>query len=628
MSQSSPHSKQSLNALTLAALGIVFGDIGTSPLYAVRETFHGPHAIPISPENIMGILSLIVWSLIVIISVKYLLFVMRADNNGEGGVLALTAIAAPRTARKDSQFTKSILYLGLFGSALLFGDGVITPAISVLSAVEGLGVATPFFEPFIIPLTVAILFALFFNQHYGTAKIGAMFGPIILVWFLTLATLGLYGSLSNPFVFGALNPSYAVSFFVQNGWTGIFALGTVFLVVTGGEALYADMGHLGRKPIQRAWFFVALPGLLLNYFGQGALLLANPEAVVNPFYLLAPSWALYPLVIIATLATVIASQALITGVFSLTRQALQLGYTPRVRIVHTSTHEIGQIYIPNINWLLFILTAWLVVGFGSSSALASAYGIAVCITMVVTTILTCTVAFERWKWNGYLVFCILALFLIVDGAFLSANIVKIADGGWFPLVLAVIIFTLMTTWRTGRRVLKERTRVQSLPLDQFLNVLRAKSPTRVPGTAVFMTGDQKIAPLCFTHNVEHNKVLHEKSVILTVITKEIPTVAEIDRVEIDSFEFGIVRVVAKYGFMETPDIKDILRACEAKDLIFDREQITYFLGRETLIPSHHPGMAVWREHLFSFMSRNAEPATRYFNLPANQVIEVGMQVEI
>ncbi len=625
---SQPHSKQSINALTLAALGIVFGDIGTSPLYAVRETFHGPHAIPISPENIMGILSLIVWSLIIVISIKYLLFVMRADNNGEGGVLALTAIAAPRTAAKESRFTKSILYLGLFGSALLFGDGVITPAISVLSAVEGLGVATPFFQPFIIPLTVAILFALFFNQHLGTAKIGALFGPVILVWFTTLGALGIYGSLNNSHIYEAVNPYYAISFFAQNGWVGIFALGTVFLVVTGGEALYADMGHLGRRPIQRAWFFVALPGLLLNYFGQGALLLTNPGAAVNPFYLLAPSWGLYPLVALATMATVIASQALITGVFSRTRQALQLGYTPRVRIVHTSTHEIGQIYIPNINWLLFGLTACLVVGFGSSSALASAYGIAVCITMVITTILVCTVAFERWKWNGYLVFAILVLLLIADGAFLAANIVKIADGGWFPLVLAVVIFTLMTTWRTGRRVLKERTRMQSLPLEQFLNLLREKPPTRVPGTAVFMTGDQKIAPLCFTHNVEHNKVLHERSVILTVITKEIPVVEESDRVEIDFFELGIVRVVAKYGFMETPDIKDILKACEAKNLTFDLPEVTYFLGRETLIPSHHPGMAIWREHLFSFMSRNAEPATRYFNLPANQVIEVGMQVEI
>ncbi len=617
--------KQSINALTLAALGIVFGDIGTSPLYALREAFHGPHAMAVTPENVLGILSLVVWSLIIVISIKYLLFVMRADNKGEGGVLALTSLAAPR-AQQKTFFSKAILYLGLFGSALLFGDGVITPAISVLSAVEGLNVATPFFGPFVVPITIGILFVLFYSQRLGTAKIGAVFGPIILIWFITLGALGIYGSLQNTIVFSAVNPKFGYEFFLHNGWAGVLALGAVFLVVTGGEALYADMGHLGRKPIQRAWFFVALPGLLLNYFGQGALLLSVPEAASNPFYKLAPEWALYPLVILATAATVIASQALITGVFSLTRQAVQLGYAPRVRIIHTSIHEIGQIYIPHINWLLFILTAYLVASFQSSSALAAAYGIAVSMTMVITTILTCTVAFKLWGWGLVPVGAVFIFFIIIDGVFLAANTAKIFDGGWFPLAMGALIFTLMTTWRRGREILQSRLRLQSTAMEDFFKQIDLEKPFVTGGTAIYMTGDPTVTPLALTKNVKHNKCLHEKNIVLTIISKEVPTVPRTQRLLIERLPNEFYRVVAKYGFMETPDIQDILNVLEENGIT--APDVTYFLGRETLIATGLPGMAIWREHLFAFMSRNSERATAYFNIPGDKVIEVGIQVEI
>ena len=620
--------KKSINALTLAALGVVFGDIGTSPLYAVREVFHGDGALTANHDNVLGVLSLIVWSLIVVISLKYLLFVMRAHNRGEGGVLVLTWLAAPRASRKISVFSQSVLYMGLFGSALLFGDGVITPAISVLSAIEGLNVAAPALGPLVIPLTLVILFGLFYSQHLGSGRIGSIFGPVILAWFITIGTLGFLGALENPEVFSALDPSWAVRFFMTNGWAGVLALGAVFLVVTGGEALYADMGHFGRKPIQRGWFFAALPALLLNYFGQGALLLSEPSAADNPFYKLAPSWMLYPLVLLATSATVIASQALISGVFSLTRQAVQLGYSPRVRVIHTSSHEIGQIYIPQMNWILFALTAWLVVSFGSSSALASAYGIAVSMTMVITTILTGIVAANWWKWNRLAVAAVVTPLLAVDATFLAANMTKIERGGWVPLAIGLAVFTLMTTWRTGRRILKERMRDKSVFVEEFLKHVEASKPVRIPGAAVFMTGDQKVAPLALAHNMKHNKALHAKNVLLTVIFKETPTFPSEDRIELETFAHDFHRVVARYGFMETPDIHDIVEACNDKGLRLEMKDITFFLGRETLTPSESPGMAIWREHLFSFMSRNAERATAYFNIPPDQVIEVGIQVEI
>ncbi len=633
MSQASasPHSsapKQSLNALTLAALGIVFGDIGTSPLYAVREVFHGEGALAANHDNVLGILSLIVWSLLIVISVKYLLFVMRADNKGEGGVLVLTWLAAPKQSRKTSWFANAVLYLGLFGSALLFGDGVITPAISVLSAVEGLEVAAPVFAKLVLPITIGILFALFYFQRHGTARIGSIFGPIILFWFIVIGAIGLAGAIDNPEVFTALDPRNAIAFLFDNGWTAILSLGAVFLVVTGGEALYADMGHFGRTPIRRAWFLAALPCLLLNYFGQGALLLSNPSASDSPFYKLAPTWSLYPLVILATSATVIASQALISGVFSLTRQAVQLGYSPRVRIVHTSSHEMGQIYIPQANWALFALTVWMVISFGSSSALASAYGIAVSTTMVITTLLTCVVAANRWGWHWLAVALTLVIFVFIDGTFLIANFSKIVDGGWVPLTMGAVIFTLMTTWRTGRRILKERLREKSILVEDFIAQVETQRPVRIPGVAVFMTGDQKVAPLALAHNMRHNKALHTKNILLTVISKEVPIVPVGERVEVEMFRHDFHRVVARYGFMETPDINDIVAACNVQGLKLDLPEITFFLGRETLIPSHRPGMAIWREHLFAFMSRNAERATAYFNIPAGQVIEVGITVEI
>lgn len=620
--------KLSQNALTLAALGVVFGDIGTSPLYAVREAFHGPYAMAPTPENILGILSLVLWSLILVISVKYLLFVMRADNKGEGGVLALTALAAlPKTAT-PTFWNRAVLYLGLFGSALLFGDGVITPAISVLSAVEGLKIATPLFEPLVIVITIAILAGLFLAQYQGTELIGKVFGPVIFLWFGVLGTLGVHGIVQYPTVLMALSPQFAFEYFLSNGLNGISVLGAVFLVVTGGEALYADMGHLGRKPIQRAWFFVALPGLVLNYFGQGALLLMRPEASENPFYLLAPSWALYPLVTIATMATVIASQALISGVFSLTRQAVQLGYAPRVRIVHTSSHEIGQIYIPQINWILFVLTCWCVFSFKSSSALASAYGIAVSSTMVITTLLTCRVASRRWNWHWTSVAGVLALFLSIDLVFFSANVPKIAEGGWFPLILGAVIFTLMTTWSSGRKILMQRLREKSLPLTDFLKKADSQNLAQVQGTAIFMTGDPEGTPLALIHNVKHNKCLHEKNALLTVTSCEEAHVDKSERIDIKTVRKDFYRVIAKYGFMETPDIHDILRICKEKGVVLNLIDITFFVGRETLLASDHPGMAIWREHLFSFMSKNAERATAYFNIPNDQVIEVGIQVKI
>ncbi|MBI2602362.1 MAG: potassium transporter Kup [Deltaproteobacteria bacterium] len=617
------------HSLTVAALGVVFGDIGTSPLYAIREAFYGPHAIAVTPANVLGVLSLIVWSMILVISVKYLFFVMRADNRGEGGVLALTTLAFPAKMLRSTPWLHAFLYFGLFGSALLVGDGIITPAISVLSAVEGLEVATPLFSPYIIPITLGILTVLFLNQHHGSGRIGAVFGYVVLVWFLTIGALGVRGIIDQPEILSAIDPSKAYEFFSQNGWTGITVLGAVFLVVTGGEALYADMGHFGKRPIQTAWLLAALPGLLLNYFGQGALLLAAPEHAVNPFYRLAPDWALYPLVLIATMATVIASQAVISGVFSLSRQAVQLGYAPRFQVVHTSKDEIGQIYISHINWGLFVLTCWLVLEFRSSSALASAYGIAVSATMVITTILACLVALNQWKWGTKRVFLIFVFFFSIDAVFLGANFSKIADGGWFPLTVGGVIFTLMTTWRRGRQILAERLREKSLPVSEFAKQIESYlSTTRVEGTAVFMTGNPDGTPNALLHNVKHNKVLHNTNVIMTVITEEVPHVSAEERVDVISLKNGIYKVTAHYGFMEKPSINDIFRACKKHDLKLGLNDTTFFLGRETLLATNRPGMAKWRQQIFSFMSRNAERATAYFDIPPQQVVEIGIQVEL
>ncbi|MCE7984105.1 MAG: potassium transporter Kup [Caldilinea sp. CFX5] len=622
-----PHSRPLLY-LALGALGVVYGDIGTSPLYAFRESFHETHGIPVTHDNILGVLSLIFWSLILLISVKYLTFVMRADNRGEGGILALTALVnrIRPVARHTPRYR--LILLGLFGTALLYGDGMITPAISVLSAVEGLEVATPVLQPYVLPLTIAILVGLFLFQSQGTERVGKIFGPATLLWFLVLALLGIRWIVQHPQVFLAINPYYGFEFFLVNGWHGFLVLGSVFLVVTGGEALYADMGHFGKTPIRAAWFTVVLPALLLNYFGQGALLLEHPEAVVNPFYRMAPQWALYPVVFIATLATVIASQALITGSFSLTRQAVQLGYLPRMEIRHTSSEEIGQIYIPGINWLLMIACISLVLAFRTSSNLAAAYGVAVTSTMVITAILLFIIQREEWGWPLSYGVGFTAFFLIIDLSFWGANIVKLPDGGWFPLVIGVAVFTLMTTWKRGRIILRERLRTGSMPFTTFAERLGADKVIHVPGTAVFMYSDPTSTPPALVHNLKHNKVLHEQVVLLSVETMEIPRVPNKERIEVNKLENGFYRVVLHYGFMEDPNVpRDLVRA-RKQGLEFKSSEVTYFLGRERLIASKKPGMAIWRENLFAAMSRNARAATDFFRLPPDRVVELGSQVEI
>jgi KUP system potassium uptake protein len=615
-------------SLTLAALGVVFGDIGTSPLYAVREAFHGLHAIPVTPVNIMGTLSMILWSLIMVISIKYLVVIMKANNRGEGGVLALSSLAFPPRVIELSSAFRFLFFVGLFGAALLVGDGMITPAISVLSAVEGLSVVTPYFSPYVIPIALLIITFLFMNQRHGSAKLGAIFGVFVIIWFITLGSLGIYGILLNPKVLLAINPVHAVSYFLENGGKGFIVLGAVFLAVTGGEAIYADMGHFGINPIRKAWFFVAFPGLILNYFGQGALLLASPEHAVNPFYHLAPSWFALPLVIIATCATIIASQAVISGVFSLTRQAIQLGYAPRFMIVHTSREEIGQIYIPKVNWILYLSVCLLVIGFKTSSNIAAAYGVAVSTTMAITSILACAVARRVWGWSWLKLLSVFSIFLAADLAFLTANFSKIPDGGWFPLLIGIIVFTLMTTWRRGRQILWERLRENSVPIATFIKKLEAQPPARVSGISVFMTSDPDGTPPALIHNVQHNKVLHHKNLLLTILTREIPCISAEERVTVEKVSDDFYRITAFYGFTETPDIHDILQACTDKGVHFPMDEITFFLGRETLIPTKRPGMALWREHLFTLMSRNAERATAYFNIPSDRVVEIGIQVKL
>ena len=616
-----------LVVLSLAALGVVYGDIGTSPLYAIRECFHGAHAIAPLPANILGVLSLIFWSLVIVISIKYLVFVLRADNHGEGGILSLTALATPirPSGRTEHAF---LIFIGIFGAALLYGDGIITPAISVLGAMEGLNVATPIFSPYVVPITIVLLVALFLFQRRGTAKVGRIFGPITLMWFTALAALGIAQILRYPAVLAAVNPLHAVDFFVRNGWHGFLILGSVFLVVTGGEALYADMGHFGTRPIRLVWFSVVLPALLLNYFGQGALLLEDPEAAHNPFYRLAPGWALYPMIVLATSAAIIASQAVISGAFSLTMQAVQLGFSPRLKINHTSTREFGQIYIPAVNWALMVGCIAIVVGFRSSSNLAAAYGVAVTSTMVITTILFYVVARRVWFW-GFLPTAALALFfLIIDLAFFGANIIKVAQGGWFPLLLAGLVFIVMTTWKKGRRILNERIQTEAKPLEEFLQEMERRPPTRVPGTAIFMNGNASRTPPALLHNLEHNKVLHQRVLFLTVKTKQIPFVAPEERVEIELLGNGFHRLKVYYGFMEDPDIPKVLEKLHMPGFAYVPQDTTYFLGRETIIASKRPGMALWREKIFSIISHNATSATAYFCLPPDRVVEMGEQIEI
>ena len=629
MNATAPHGPRGryLATLSLAALGIVYGDIGTSPLYAVRESFLPQHGLDVTPANILGVLSLIFWSLILVISVKYLGFILRADNRGEGGILALASLATPMGMRQAAG-RPWLVALGLFGTALLYGDGAITPAISVLSAVEGLEVATPLFAPYILPITIAILVLLFLQQWHGTAGIGRVFGPVTLLWFATIAGLGILHLVSQPEVLAAVSPHHAVRFFLENGWRGFVVLGSVFLVVTGGEALYADMGHFGRRPVRVAWFAVVLPALLLNYFGQGALLMTQPGAIENPFYRMTPAWALYPVVCIATAATVIASQALISGAFSLTMHAVQLGYLPRVTIEHTSARERGQIYIPAVNWLLMLACIGLVLGFRSASHLAAAYGVAVTTTMVITTVLFFVVARERWRWRLPVVVVLSGIFLAIDLAFWGANLVKIPHGGWFPLVVGALIFGLMTTWRRGRQVLAERIEGGLLPIDTFLQSLAGSAPARVRGTAVFMYGNPAATPPALLHNLKHNQVLHERVILLSVETVEVPQVAPEERAKVEALGRGFYRVQLRYGFMEEPDLPEGLGMLAPMGLSFKPLEITYFLGRETLIASRQPGMPVWRARIFAVMARNARMASSFFRLPPNRVVELGAQIEL
>jgi KUP system potassium uptake protein len=609
--------------LALGALGVVYGDIGTSPLYAMRECFNAEYGIAVTPTNVMGILSLIFWALTLIVSLKYVAYVLRADNKGEGGILALMALASG--AMHGKRAYPVLIALGVFGSALLYGDGVITPAISVLSAVEGLEIAAPSLEHLVIPLTIIILIGLFAMQRRGTAGLGAIFGPITLLWFGSLLGFGVWRTIEHPGVMAAVNPFYAARFLHQNGSMGLLVLGAVVLVVTGGEALYADLGHFGRKPIRLAWYAVVMPALLMNYFGQGSLLLADPKAVENPFFKMVPGFALYPMVFLSTAATVIASQALISGVFSLTSQGAMLGLLPRVSIKHTSAHERGQIYVPFVNWALMLATISLVLGFKSSSNLAAAYGIAVTMTMVITTILAYFLTRHVWGWSIPKAGALSLVFLAPELVFMGANAIKIEHGGWFPLVVAAAIFVMMLSWKRGREILAQRFREQLLPLEDFFDLMHVEMPARVPGTAVFMVSSREGTPPALLHNFMHNRVVHQHIVLLTVVTSESARVSEEDRFTVEDLERGFVRVIGRYGFMEQPDAPRLLLDAHA---ITSIEHTTFFLGRENLIATQHPGMARWRVGLFAFLTRNAQPATKFFNIPPDRVFEIGAQIEL
>jgi len=621
-----PHPANSTTrALALGALGVVFGDIGTSPLYTMKEVFSGHH-LALSQDNVLGILSLIFWELILVVSVKYVGIMMRADNKGEGGILALLALVQGQ-APLASRSRWLLMSLGFLGASFFFGDSLITPAISVLSAIEGLEMGAPALHPFIEPLALGILVGLFVIQRRGTTAIGRLFGPIMLLWFGVLGLLGALSILQHPQVLTALLPIHALHFFMAHGTASFLILGAVVLAITGAEALYADMGHFGRRPIQLVWFAYVLPALVLNYFGQGALLLANPEALRNPFYLLAPEWALYPMVSLATAATVIASQAVISGAFSVTRQVIQMGYAPRLIIRHTSATEAGQIYIPFVNWTLALGIALLVLGFRSSSNLAAAYGIAVTGTFAISTILMFMVMRVRWDLGLGVTSAGLLVFLTIDLAFFGANAVKIPDGGWFPLVAALLVFTLLVTWKRGREIVLQRLKETAQPLAPFVEMLLAHPPIRVPGTAVFMTADANGAPSALLHNLKHNKVLHERVVILNVRYAEVPHVPSDRRLELAKLAEGFYHVVVRYGFMDDIDIPTALSECPC-GMQFDMMDTTFFFSRENLIPTRGEGMSLWREHLFATMARNAASPMTFFQIPPNRVVELGAQLEI
>ncbi|QJR15830.1 potassium transporter Kup [Usitatibacter palustris] len=621
--------KRATAPLVIGAIGVVFGDIGTSPLYALKEAFSPDHGIPLNQHNVLGLLSLITWSMAWVIALKYLVVMMRADNNGEGGILALLALALREVKKSEPRLRWAVISIGIFGAAMFYGDSMITPAISVLSAVEGLAVATPAFGPYVIPIALAILTGLFVIQRHGTARMGALFGPITILWFLCIGAIGAVHVWANPSVLRAFNPAYAVYFFELYPLAGFLVLGAVFLALTGGEALYADMGHFGKKPIRIAWFGLVMPALLINYYGQAAFVLANPAAIKNPFFLMVPAWALLPMVGLATCATVIASQAVITGAFSITRQAILLGYIPRLEIMHTSSRQMGQIYVPFINWLLFVAVVLLVLGFQTSSDLANAYGIAVSATMVIECLLAWVVARRIWKWSSWMTGLVIGSMLVIDLVFLASNSTKILSGGWFPLLIGAGVFTLLMTWRRGRSILFHKVAEQGIPLKPFLQSLELAPPQKVEGSAIFMTANTISVPHALLHNLKHNKVLHEKTVFLTIVTHDVPVVPSEDRVQFERLGTGFFKLEAWYGFQEQPDIDEILNSCRVRyGLGFDLMDTSFFLSRETVIPAELPGMAMWRDHLFAWMTRNATRATDFFNIPANRVVELGTHVEI
>ena len=613
--------------LVVGAIGVVYGDIGTSPLYTLRTAFTGPHGLTLNEANVLGVLSVIFWALVIVVTLKYVTLIMRADNRGEGGILALTALVS-RGLEHRARLRWWLVGFGIFGAAMFYGDGMITPAITILGAVEGLEVIAPSMHTYVVPVSVAIIVGLFAVQKRGTASLGAVFGPVMAVWFVTLGVLGGMEIARAPHVLIALNPGYAVAFIADSPVRAFLAFGAVVLAVTGTEALYADMGHFGRSPIRRAWLLFVMPALVLNYFGQGALVLSQPAAIKNPFYLLAPDWALVPLLLLATLAAIIASQAVISGAFSLTRAAIQMGYCPRLTIEHTSERAIGQIYVPFINWMLLAAVIALVVGFRSSDSLAAAYGIAVTLAMLIDSILIYVVMRRLWNWPAWVAAAIAAPLLAIDLTFLLSNALKIPDGGWFPILIGAIVFTLLTTWKRGRIVLMDRLAEDAMPLDLFIQSIEASPPTRVPGTAIFLTGTQDRVPHALLHNLKHNKVLHERIVFLTVVTRDIPYVADEDRYEVKPLGCEFFKMTADFGFKEDPDVPALLEDCGQKGFAFDMMETSFFVSRETLIPTVAPGMALWREKLFVSMSKNATKASEFFQIPTNRVVELGTQVEL
>ncbi len=624
---SAHHSGKDLPLLAVAALGIIYGDIGTSPLYTIKECFAGSHGVAPTPENVLGILSLIFWSLMLVVGMKYVVFIMQADNKGEGGIFSLLSML--QRAQINGKSWSLFTLLAAFGAALLYGDGVITPAISVLSAIEGLNMATDAATKFIVPLTCLVLVALFFIQRHGTAAIGRMFGPIMIVWFLVLGTLGLRSILDHPGILAALNPWQAVHFFAVNQFHGFLVLGAVVLCITGGEALYADMGHFGRLPIRMSWYGMVLPGLVLNYYGQGALLLQHPELVnVNPFYALVPKSFLYPMVALATLATIIASQAMISGVYSLTQQAIQLGFTPRMHIVHTSERAKGQIYMPTVNWMLMLACLWLVITFKESTRLAAAYGIAVTATMAITSFMYFKVTVIRWRWPLWQSASLLGLFLFFDCSFLGANLLKIVDGGWITLLIASCILVAMITWRDGRTILAKHYSMMKIPVEVFLKDIAGYKPQRIAGTAVFMSISPEGIPHTLLHHFKHNEALHERILLLSILSAETPLVAPEDRVDIEDLGLGFYRIKTMYGFMETPEMAEILELVSRKGLSVDIYSTSFYLGRETMSATGSAPMAHWRKLLFIYMSRNAWNATSFFKLPSDRVVELGNHVEL